>query len=69
MTDQVSKLRPREDAGQATAENGVVILDGPDGVAVTMTADAAALTAQSLQAASKLARQQLAAMLPGADGP
>jgi hypothetical protein len=67
MTDRDSKLTPRTDAGHATAENGVVILDGPDGVAVTMTADAAALTAQSLHAASQLAHRQLAKMATGAD--
>jgi hypothetical protein len=50
--------KPREDAGRASAEDGVVILDGPDGVAVTMTPEAAALTAESLQAAAQLARTQ-----------
>jgi hypothetical protein len=55
---QSDKLKPREDAGQASAESGVVILDGPDGVAVTMTADAAVLTAASLEAAAELARAQ-----------
>lgn len=61
MTDLDTTLKPREDAGRATAENGVVMLDGPDGVAVTMTAEAAVLTADSLHAAAKLAHQQLAA--------
>lgn len=37
MTDQASAPTPREDAGTASAEDGLVILDGPDGVAVTMT--------------------------------
>lgn len=50
--------KPREDAGHASAEDGLVILDGPDGIAVTMTPDAAALTAKSLQAAAELARAQ-----------
>lgn len=50
--------KPREDAGNASAEDGLVILDGPDGVAVTMTPDAAALTAKSLEAAAELARAQ-----------
>lgn len=68
MTDRDSTLQPRADAGHATAENGVVMLDGPNGVAVTMTAEAAALTAQSLQAASELARQQLAMRSTGAGG-
>jgi osmotically-inducible protein OsmY len=56
-TDRKTSLKPREDAGRATAENGVVILDGPDGVAVTMTPDAATRTAESLQAAATAARE------------
>ena len=28
-------------AGQAHSEDGLVVLDGPDGIAVTMTAEAA----------------------------
>jgi hypothetical protein len=59
MNDRSTGLRPREDAGVATAEDGVVILEGPDGVAVTMTADAAARTADSLQAAAAQARTHL----------
>jgi len=50
--------KPREDAGHASAEEGLVILDGPDGVAVTMTPEAATLTARSLQAAAEVARTQ-----------
>lgn len=52
MNDRSTGLKPREDAGVATAEDGVVILEGPDGVAVTMTAEAAARTADSLYAAA-----------------
>lgn len=59
MTDTNSSLQPREDSGRATAEDGVVILDGPDGIAVTMTADAAARTADSLHEAARLAREYL----------
>ncbi|RYF58781.1 MAG: hypothetical protein EOO27_11445 [Comamonadaceae bacterium] len=55
---QNDKAEPRKDAGRASAENGVVVLDGPDGVAVTMTVEAAVLTAESLQAAAELARTQ-----------
>lgn len=57
MDSSSSALRPREDAGVATAIDGVVVLDGPDGVAVTMTADAAARTADSLHAAANEARR------------
>ncbi len=56
MNDRSTGLKPREDAGVATAEDGVVILEGPDGVAVTMTAEAAARTADSLHAAAAQAR-------------
>lgn len=44
--------------GKASAEKGVVFLDGPDGVAVTMTADAAEQTGQDLVRAAKEARGQ-----------
>lgn len=39
--------------GQATAEAGHVLLDGPHGVAVTMTPEAAMLTGQRLIAAGE----------------
>ena len=59
MIDRSTALKPREDAGRATAENGVVILDGPDGIAATMTAEAAARIADSLHEAAKVARSSL----------
>lgn len=61
MADERRFLKPCEDAGQACAENGVVILDGPDGVAITMTAEAAEQTADSLRAAAQQAREEAAA--------
>jgi hypothetical protein len=51
--------QPRSDAGIATAEDGVVILEGPNGVAVTMTAEAASQTGASLIAAARLAELQI----------
>ena len=51
---------PETVAGQAVAEEGLVVLDGPDGVAVTMTPDAAEMTARSLIAAAEEARAQAA---------
>ena len=45
-------------AGRAAADSGVVILDGPDGVAVTMTPEAAIATADSLREAAEIARRQ-----------
>lgn len=44
--------------GKAVAEAGYVLLDGPDGVAVTMTPDAAALTGRELIRAAAEAREQ-----------
>ncbi|MBP7337837.1 hypothetical protein [Niveispirillum sp.] len=51
----------------ASAEDGLVILDGPNGLAVTMTADAAALTGRNLISAAEIARQQMAAKLENGD--
>jgi len=45
-------LQPCEQPGQATAEEGVVLLDGPDGVAVAMTPEAARQTADNLRRAA-----------------
>lgn len=56
MPDRSTARQPSNDAGKATAEHGVVILDGPDGIAVTMTPEAAARTADSLHAAAQQAR-------------
>ncbi len=50
--------QPETEPGVATAEAGVVILEGPDGVAVTMTPDAASGTGQSLLSAAETARGQ-----------
>ncbi len=46
------------DPGVATAEQGVVMLDGPNGVAVAMTPFAAEATGQSPIAAARTAREQ-----------
>lgn len=51
--------QPETAPGVATAEAGVVILEGPDGVAVTMTPDAATGTAHSLLSAAETARTQI----------
>jgi len=52
--------QPQTEPGIASAEDGVVILDGPAGVAITMTPDAAEQTAHSLLSAAELADRQLA---------
>ena len=57
MTDNRPKA-PRSDAGEANAEQGQVLLDGPDGVAVAMTPGAAEATGQHLINAAGDARGQ-----------
>lgn len=49
---------PHGKSGVASAEAGLVLLDGPDGVAIAMTPDAAEETARSLQQAAAEARTQ-----------
>lgn len=49
---------PFNDAGVATVEDGHVVLDGPDGVAITLTAEAAVATGRSLLEAGEAALQQ-----------
>ena len=57
MTEELRR-QPYHKAGVATAEQGLVFLDGPDGVALAMTADAAEATARNLADAAKKARTQ-----------
>jgi len=59
MTQTSSVPQAQTEPGIATAEEGFVILDGPDGVAVTMTAAAAAKTGQSLLSAARVAEHQI----------
>jgi hypothetical protein len=49
---------PHARGGIATAEEGLVMLDGPDGVAVAMTPEAAESTGRSLLAAAEEAAIQ-----------
>ena len=46
------------EGGQATAEKGQVLLDGPDGVAITLTPQAAEDTGNALLRAAAEARSQ-----------
>lgn len=55
-----SDISPQNEPGIASAEDGLVMLDGPDGVAITLTAAAAAQTGQSLIDAAKMAKRQMA---------
>lgn len=52
--------QPQTEPGIASAEGGLVVLDGPAGIAVTLTADAATQTGRNLIAAAESARQQAA---------
>lgn len=61
MTTHPTAIQPETEPGVASAEQGLVILDGPDGLALTMTADAAARTGQSLLDAAALAERQRSA--------
>ncbi|HEX8302430.1 hypothetical protein [Sphingomonas sp.] len=56
---------PEDKSGIATAEVGIVMLDGPDGVAVTMTAEAADATGRALISAAEEASAQLAGSTAG----
>lgn len=52
--------RPADQPGQATAHDGVVLLDGPMGVAITLTPKAARQTGANLQSAADLAEGAVA---------
>lgn len=55
----MNTLKSENVGGKAVAEGGIVLLDGPDGVAVAMTPEAAEATArQLLTAAQEAAGQQ-----------
>lgn len=58
MTAPSAELQPETEPGVASAEQGLVFLNGPDGIAKTMTADAAARTGQSLIDAAAQAELQ-----------
>ena len=66
MTDTDSAPQPLTDAGIASAEDGLVVLDGPDGVAITMTPEAAIGTAHSLLSAAERAGTQVRKPATGA---
>ena len=51
---------PYDEATKATAEQGEVQLDGPDGVATSMTPGAAKKTAAAIDAAADEAAEQVA---------
>ncbi len=51
-------MTPESIAGTAAAEAGLVTLDGPDGLAITFTPEAAAETGRRLIAAAEQAAAQ-----------
>ncbi|MET0370655.1 MAG: hypothetical protein ABW039_04670 [Sphingobium sp.] len=67
MSQPTNIPQAQTEPGIATAEAGFVILDGPDGVAVTMTPRAATETGQSLISAARAAQQQHGGLEEGAD--
>jgi hypothetical protein len=58
MSDEPSPQEAEASPGVATAEQGIVMLDGPDGVAIAMTPEAAAITGRRLIAAAEEAANQ-----------
>jgi hypothetical protein len=60
MSDTKHGTEPFDIPGEANAEQGHVVLDGPDGVAITMTPAAAEGTAQNLIEAARKARETTA---------
>jgi hypothetical protein len=56
--DDARIVAPYKKGGHAVAEEGIVLLDGPDGIAISMTADAAEETGSSLLEAARAAREQ-----------
>ncbi len=58
MTTPSDLSMPRDDPGIATAEQGFVLLDGPNGIAMTMTPHAADVTGRNLIEAAQTAWSQ-----------
>jgi len=58
MTLYSSPIEPFATPGVASAEEGQVLLDGPDGIAIALTAEAAHATGKSLIEAAERARAQ-----------
>lgn len=57
MPIEAPNVLPQEEPGVASVEQGIVLLDGPNGVAITMTADCAMRTGLSLIAAAEEANR------------
>jgi len=55
---------PHTTASEVTAEQGEVIIDGPDGVAISMTPEAAEETGRRLQDSARVAAEQRQSLKP-----
>lgn len=65
MPDGGNRRTPSDRPVVATAENGVVLIDGPHGAVATLTAEAAEATSENLrEAASQAVRQRRSANEP-----
>ena len=58
MADAHNPRQPSPRPAEATADQGVVLLDGPQGAVVAMTPEAAAATGENLLRAASLAVRQ-----------
>jgi hypothetical protein len=67
MTEFSNSPQPQTEPGIASVEDGLVVLDGPDGIAITMTPDAAQKTGASLISAAELAGKQAEESGAGSD--
>jgi len=61
MADPLSPHEPETEGGNASAQDGQVMLDGLDGTAITMSPEAAISTAHSLLEAAEEASDQRSA--------
>jgi hypothetical protein len=65
MSEREDRRTPSACPAIATAENGVVLLDGPQGAVAALTPEAAEATSENLRrAASQAARQRRTASYP-----
>jgi hypothetical protein len=62
VSDCTSSRRIEKQSGVVNAEGGFVLLDGPDGVAITLTPEAAAEMGRNLIKAARVAAKQTAAI-------
>jgi hypothetical protein len=53
--DDTNLSQPFDEAGEVTVEAGIVLVDGPDGVAISLTPQAALLFGERLIAAAQAA--------------